>query len=31
MPREAIAAFITNLQGTQPNKRDEQAPVRAVA
>jgi EAL domain-containing protein (putative c-di-GMP-specific phosphodiesterase class I) len=31
MPREAIAAFITNLQGAQPNKRDEQAPVRAVA
>jgi predicted signal transduction protein with EAL and GGDEF domain len=31
MPRESIAAFITNLQGAQLNRRDEQAPVRAVA
>jgi EAL domain-containing protein (putative c-di-GMP-specific phosphodiesterase class I) len=31
MPREAIAAFIANLQGAQPVKRDEQVPARAVA
>ena len=31
MPREAIAAFITNLQRPQATKRDEQAPTRAVA
>jgi diguanylate cyclase (GGDEF)-like protein len=31
MPRESIAAFITNLQGAQPVKRDEQGPARAVA
>lgn len=31
MPREAIAAFITNLQRPQATKRDEQGPARAVA
>ncbi len=31
MSREAISAFITNLQGAQPSKRDGQGPTRAVA
>ncbi len=31
MPREAIAAFITDSQKAQQNRRGEQLPTRAVA